>query len=662
MSSNSGGPSPILVFLRERYGSFDRRILGLFRIYFGLLLLVDVLRRIPVATFLYSNDGVLSNHYSLFAPLIRPYFSVYTAFSTPNEVRTLMWLSALVYCFYIVGWRTKIWQVAAIVLYTGLNLRNGFVENGGCVVVSILCVWTVFLPLGDRFSIDAVTKSMRARRDRTANALNDREAIKADISPFHTIVATAIMIEIAAIYFFNTVHKTGETWKNGEAIHWVLWQNRIATHLCEWVRMHEPSWLSPLFSKAALVTEFSCFALVLSPVFQKWTRLGVWLLACSLHLSIAALMTLGPFSYVMIGLTFLLVPGWVPEWIGEKLNSKRVARTVVVDATDPGLFLVARVLSRLDVYHRLTFIDAADEARRPEGTPKAVFAAKAEGGEWQLGTAGIVEAARSLPMGPFWVLKLGNPLGAAVLRALLTRRKHLAAALSLPAGKVSVDGPEFELADAPTPLAEQWFVTRSAIRESLATIVLIAVVCQLSHDNWWLPPKLKLAEVPQMLRPIIDYPHIVQGWSMFSPDAPKTDGLLVIDGVTADGRHLDPFTGKAPDFEAPLHGPFWHTQLECDYHLKMSFDGNKGYREEFKQYLLRWAQVEGRPPQDRLVSFDVYWVSNDSPPPGKTVPTNIQRRLLFNSRLSPCPASTSPRPAASCSRTRKACSRASPTI
>src|SRR5689334_8325687 len=64
-------------FFRERYLTIDRRLLGLFRIYFGLLLLIDILRRLPDSTFFYSAEGSLSNHFALFAPMARPSFSLF---------------------------------------------------------------------------------------------------------------------------------------------------------------------------------------------------------------------------------------------------------------------------------------------------------------------------------------------------------------------------------------------------------------------------------------------------------------------------------------------------------------------------------------------------------------------------------------------------------
>lgn len=111
-------------------------------------------------------------------------------------------------------------------------------------------------------------------------------------------------------------------------------------------------------------------------------------------------------------------------------------------------------------------------------------------------------------------------------------------------------------------------------------------------------------------------------------EAPMTDGTLVVDAVTAAGERIDPLTGAAPDFEAPLHGPWGQSQLECDYYLKIQRSDFVPYRAALRGYLERWHELEGRPASDRLVSFRVYWVSSRSPEPGATTPTDIERRLL----------------------------------
>jgi hypothetical protein len=623
-------------YLRERYFSMDRRLLGLFRIYFGFLLLIDMLRRIPEATFFYSNEGVLSNHFSLYAPMIKPYFSLFTAFSTPTEVKVAFVLTAFAHCFYIVGYRTKVAQIVSFVLYTSLNTRNHFVENGGCVMVALVACWSMFLPLGDRFSVDAVLRSLRARRDFTAASLNDREGIRPDTTPHVTLVALCFLLQIAVCYFFNTVHKHGLTWKNGEAVHWVLWQNRIATNLAAWLRMHEPAGFSWFATKGALVIEGIAALLVLTPVGYRLTRPLNFFLTTSLHLGIAALCTLGPFSYVMVALNGMALPSNVFDWLSRKIRQGLTRRTVVYDPTDAGIHHVARILSRLDTYELLTFVDSADKDKLPPKAPRATVAVfDQENERWAVGTAAIASAARSLPLGWLWGLLLDNGAGQGLLRMLLRRRARWVASYYLePGRRFDHDGDPHEPGFEMTPWREHVSSTLVVLRESMVSVVLLAAFFQVMHDNWWIPPKYRL-EVPAALRPINLYPRLLQGWSMFSPEAPKTDGTLVVDGVTVDGRHLDPLTGKEPDFEAPLHGPWFHSQLQCDWTLKISFDGNKGYRDELKRYLLNWQRIEKRPPGDRIVSFDLYWVSNDAPPPGSTEIKNIRKKLLMSSKLTP---------------------------
>jgi hypothetical protein len=619
----TGAAGGIASFLEERYLSIDRRLLGLFRIYFGSLLLVDVLRRVPYATVFYSNEGVLSNHYSLFAPLGRPYFSLFTALSSPTEVKVGMAATALVYCLYIVGYRTRLAQILALVLYTSLNARNLFLENGGCVTVAILCAWTVFLPLGDRFSVDAVLRGLRARRDGAASALNDRTAIAPLPDRHVTLVALGIAVQIAAVYFFNTVHKDGATWRSGEAVHWVLWQNRIATVWAGWLRMHEPSWLSPALSYGTLVIEGAAPVLVLSPFGQRYLRTAHVVATWALHIGIALLVSVGPFSYAMLALNLLVLPPAVLDAASRALGRRAAEVEIAYDEREGRWHRLARLLSRLDTLGKIRFTSGTSG-----GLPKgASFGARIAGkGKWKTGKAALALAGGALPLGAFWSRVL--PVGAlrAALDAWLLRVD--------PAGAVLVrraEGVPFEATPSPPSLLERLGVRPGWVREGAAAVLFVAVLVQITNDNRWVPARFKIAQ-PAVLQPVIQYPRLLQGWTMFAPEAPRDDGLVVVDATTADGRHIDPFTGAAPDFDAPLHGPWYHGQFICDYFLKIHFDGNKGYRDELRKYLLNWQRLEHRPAADRLVAFEVYWVSNAAPPPGSTTPTGIERTLLLEQR------------------------------
>src|SRR5207247_1220053 len=95
-------------------------------------------------------------------------------FSTPGEVRAVMAVIAVVYFLYTIGWKTRWLQVLALLCYASVNLRFLLIQHGGNIVVNILLLWTVFLPLGDRFSVDSLVRSLSLSNETTAGELNAR--------------------------------------------------------------------------------------------------------------------------------------------------------------------------------------------------------------------------------------------------------------------------------------------------------------------------------------------------------------------------------------------------------------------------------------------------------------------------------------------------------
>ena len=73
---------------------------------------------------------------------------------------------------------------------------------------------------------------------------------------------------------------------------------------------------------------------------------------------------------------------------------------------------------------------------------------------------------------------------------------------------------------------------------------------------------------------------------------------------------------KISEFDPETSVGWGHSQLWCDYHLKMYFARYAANRQHLKEYLQNWHQRTGRP-QDQLVAFDVWWISDKSPGPGE---------------------------------------------
>lgn len=510
---------------RDAYYSIDRRILGCFRIGYGSVLLYDVTRRAGDLTILYTNDGVLPNHFQLFAPQTAHAFSIYTAFSTPFEVLVAFALTYAVYVAYAVGLYTRAAQILALVCLTSLNQRNLFSEDGGMSTMIALGVWTLFLPVGDRYSLDAL------RRDAAQPNIRARTLARGSLRPrVQTLAVTAIILQIVAIYALNVAHKSGSTWRDGSAVHYVLWQNRVNTMWGNWLAHHEPGWLSPLLTYGTLVVEWSIPLLVLCPWRRTLTRSAAFLLAVGLHTGIALVMTLGPFSYAMIALVSLMLPPEIVEWLGRRLPQRWRARLI---------HLRARAVAFLA---RCT-------------PPRAPLLPNSEA------------------------------------RHALARFAH-------------------------------------TLRESALILLILINALQASVDNRAIRRIIAL-EQPASFKTFIGYLRMIQSWNMFAPEAPKRDGMVVVDAVTASGQHIDPFTGRAPDFGVGVFAPVPQSLQVTDYLFSIQLDDNERYRGQFRNYLLRWHAQRGRPASDRIVSYEVWWTDHRSPEPGSKQPADFQRKLVF---------------------------------
>lgn len=617
-----------VVWFEEHYCRADLRWLGVFRILLGVLLCVDLLRRWLVARDFYTNDGLLPNHFSLFRPLGRDVFSLYHAFSTLPEVNVAFTLTLLVFVTFAVGYRTRLFHILSLICITSLNARNLLVENGGTVVVNLLCFWTAFYPLGRRLSLDALFASLRTEVEKDGSDLNRRAVRDESTQRYYSLVVFALLIQWSGIYFFNAVHKSGEGWKNGSAIHWFLYQDRIVTWLGIVAREHAPYWLLQGFTYATLVVE-ACLSVVLLIPFQQVVlrRLALFL-AIGLHGGIAATSRLGPFSYAMtlFFVSMLAAEDWA--WLGRRMRGSRGPLTLIYDADCGFCFQICRILKRLDGRHLLRFVGNDQRPEIPSGLSdelldQTLVVIDASGQTFTR------ERAVSAVLGalPLWGLGCGlwlrvpglSLLGRALYDAVARRRQGISERLGL--GVCGIEAPKAPAAGvgfAPAPPRRLWpdvlHHPLQALRELLIVLALVMSILQMLVDNDWARRRVTVSQ-PLVFQHVVDFFRLYQGWRMFAPEPPYEDGRLVVDARTADGRKVDPLTGAEPDFNPETSVGWGHSQLWCDYHLKMYFARYAANRQQLKEWLQNWHVRTGRP-EDRLVAFDVWWVNDKSPPPG----------------------------------------------
>lgn len=625
--------------IRERYATADLRSLGLFRLVSGLLLMGNNLRHWVEAPVYYSNAGVLKNHFVLFHPFSGYNVSVYNAFSSLAEVHVAFGLSLLCFFFYAIGYKTRLFALLSFVLVTSLDNRLVMVENGGYVVLNLVVLWGVFLPVGRRFSVDAWSRSFRERRERSPADLDHRHLPPWKTAPWVSTASLLVTLNLAIVYLFNVVNKSGAVWRRGETVHYVLHLDRMVTGVAVFFREILPYPVEVALSWAVLSHEALLFALILAPYGRRITRplaiVGIWLL----HGAFGVMMRLGPFSWFMCawGLLLLTRENWEAflRW-----HLRRAPPTTVRYDPSPLGFFLARVLCRLDGLGLLTL-------RPAEGPAAPLLATEGSDGEVLSGQAALARIAASLPagrviFGALRVLSLGL-LGPAY--AALERRREgvgrffgLAAPEEAPASpRPGADDSSAEL--PPSALRAFGVRQRVRLREAFLVYFTVTSAWQAINENKSIPPVVKTYLAPPWIpKPLhdvmvatIQYPRLFQGWNMFSPNPITEDGMLTVDAITRDGRHVDPLTGRAPILELTQVRGAGLTQIAQDYGNRIRLDRNKPYRQGLSEYLQVWHERTGRP-EDELVAFDVYWVKEQCPPPDQEEPYKDEKIALLTWR------------------------------
>lgn len=623
----------ILEIIRDSYFIFDRRTLGFTRILLGFLLVTDLFRRAAAWDDMFSDRGVLPNFVNLFRPQAWGAFSLVNAFTTHGELCVLWAFSLIVFLCVLVGYKTRVAQVISLILVASMDGRVLLIENGGYVVYNLVLLWTSFLPMGDRFSVDAMLASMRARRESTEEELNDRrDLIPPDKQrPYLSLVGFAIMLQISAIYFFNVVHKTGPAWRNGTAVHYVLYVDRMVTPLVADVRTYLPWWLMIGLTKFVLAAEAAIPVALLSPLGRVWARRLAIVLMNALHLGFGSVFVLGPFAWALCVFSTILFSSADWELAIRTMRRPHRARVVLYDPSSGASMFVCRLLARLDRYELLTFraspglaqgvaVSPPNDGSSLTGALASHALASRALASRALAWADIIAA---LPLGPViaWIPRLPGVRHLIDAIAGALDRRDLSRIFGLRPPSSSY------LAPPTSPLRLK--VRRGVfVLHELFVALMIVTACNRAIVEMWVFNRRFKAPEPDPMFTLSHKLRFLQGWFMFSPNPVMDDGTFVVDAITVDGRHIDPFTRKEPFWDLSNVKSLRLTQIWCDYFNRMQKSENSAFREPMKEYLLRLPERTGNP-NDTIVSAEVWWVKDMNPKWGERKSYGYDKQKMF---------------------------------
>jgi hypothetical protein len=627
-----------MAFWRRHYLSIDPRTLGFLRIALATLLLADLAKRSSILSLFYTNTGLIPNHRVLWRPIRESMLSFLLSLSAQHEVTLAFALIAVVYLSFLVGYRTRLMHVLSWLCLVSLEVRVDLLSNGADFVFSDLVLWTVFLPLGRRFSLDAVLNSLRSAGDRDLEALRLLAESPRDARPVVSLAVLAATLQLSVIYIFNAIHKTGPTWRDGSAVYWLVHQERIVTSLGVLLREHVPLFGFQLLTYSTLVIEAAIPLLILSPWGRPWTRRLAILAIFALHGGIALLSNLGLFSPVMMVYGLLLIEPADWQALQTRAARKRRRLRLYIEESTGLCWQMARLWVRLDLYQRIEVLPLAalEPARRAELHPHGGFAVQSAAGDstWVFEPA-FRELLRVLPTGPALALfaRWARPITADGVRWLALHRTELSEYFGL-AGAAALDSRHApgsaRVRESGAPFQRRLRSWLGAVRELGVVVLMVVAISQVLVENTAIPNVLKHRQ-PLFIRRAVDYFRLNQGWSMFAPDAPTQDMWIVIDAETVDGRHVDPFNALASRVADPslrtMPARLGQSAAYCDYTVRIAGEGI--FHEPLRDWIMTYHRRTHRA-GDRILHFKAYTVEQDSPAPGETEPRNVQARVFLS--------------------------------
>ena len=264
--------------------AIDTRSLAVFRMILGAVVIADVFLRARNFTFFYTDDGVVPGSFAMELTADTA-FSIFYFTTNPVVIAALFGLTAVVGLQLLIGYRSTLATVLALLLVVSMDHHNPLVLSYADTLFRLLLFWGIFLPLGERWSIDA---------------LHTESTPRASISSVASALALSQMVYM---YFMNWYHKSDdELWTSGEATPLIMGLDDTTFLLGEFTR-NFPTLLEYGGLTWYYMLAFSWLLIFLAG--RKRMLLVAMFMAG--HASFALTVRIGAFAYVAIaGLTLFL--------------------------------------------------------------------------------------------------------------------------------------------------------------------------------------------------------------------------------------------------------------------------------------------------------------------------------------------------------------------
>ena len=301
--------------------SIDSRTLALFRIAMGLLILGDLGARSSTFTMFYTEDGVSPQSLAEARTVENAFSFFYFTTSTPI-IAALFVLHGLIAIQLIVGYKTRIATILSFLFVISLDNHNPLVTSHADSLFRLLFFWAMFVPLGERWSIDAIHRGTPGRKVVT------------------NLATAALLVQMLYMYVVNGALKTqSETWTTGTATPIVFGLDDMTYFLAVYLRD---------FPTLLGYGGYLWFGMLLfSPllmILPGLPRTIFALMFATVHFSFALTVRIGAFGWVGMAGVFLFLPSWFWDTLG-KLAGRGGLFGSIVERGNAGLMRFGNALA-----------------------------------------------------------------------------------------------------------------------------------------------------------------------------------------------------------------------------------------------------------------------------------------------------------------------------
>jgi hypothetical protein len=288
----------------------DERALAAYRIALAFVVLLDLALAAVDATAFYTDAGVLPRS------LLYAEFPVRGALSLHSLSGALWWQYALFALLALaavsmgVGYRSRLSAAVTLVLVLSMGFRNPLVLNSGHSLLRQLLVWSVLLPIGARWSVDARRRATDEHDepdepDETDEPDESAEGSDDGRGVVTSVATVGLFVQVLVVYGMNAVLKSrGRAWTSGDAVELVFGMDALTVYLGD--VLAGQSLLLELGTHAWVALLYATPLLVLATGRLRALVVGAF---ASAHLGMALTLSLGVFPLVSItGLLVFLPP------------------------------------------------------------------------------------------------------------------------------------------------------------------------------------------------------------------------------------------------------------------------------------------------------------------------------------------------------------------